>query len=203
MVAVVGVARHPRADCLAATDNSKLPNADFDNYYNIGTRPGRPYVDFPVEFPVATAQTFRTLAPICRRSRAVRRQPGHHQLGRRPGDRRLRSGLGMGDRAAACYAFVVIPLLDLFFLRMDLWSTALATFAAAAWRRERPVFAAIGLGGRRRVQAVAADVSPAPARAVEDAASTDRAARDGHRGRTGGPRRDGYGSPGRPASTRC
>jgi hypothetical protein len=38
----------------------------------------------------------------------------------------------------------VVPLIDLFFLRMDLWPTALATFAAAAWRRERPVLAAIG-----------------------------------------------------------
>ena len=49
---------------LAAIFYSKLPNSDFDNYYDIGTRPGRPYVDFPVEFPLATAQTFRTLAPL-------------------------------------------------------------------------------------------------------------------------------------------
>ena len=49
---------------LAATYYSKLPNSDFDNYYDIGTRPGRPYLDFPVEFPLLTAQTFRTLAPL-------------------------------------------------------------------------------------------------------------------------------------------
>jgi len=56
----------------------------------------------------------------------------------------LALGWGWGIEAAACYAFIVIPLIDLFFLRMDLWPTALATFAAAAWRRESPVFAAIG-----------------------------------------------------------
>ena len=49
---------------VVAMGKSKVPGADFDNYYNIGTRSGRPYVDFPVEFPVATAQTFRTLAPF-------------------------------------------------------------------------------------------------------------------------------------------
>jgi hypothetical protein len=130
---------------LAATFYSKLPNADFDNYYDIGTRPGRPYVDFPVEFPVATAQTFRT-------------------LGRLAGDRD-RFGVTLviisfvadlaiagtlawawGIEAAACYAFVMIPLLDLFLLRTDLWSTALATAAVAAWRFERRAFAAIGFG---------------------------------------------------------
>jgi len=128
---------------VVAVGKSKLPNADLDNYYDIGTRAGRPYVDFPVEFPVATTETFRTLAPIA-------------------GDREqfgvslvilsvaadvaiaLALGWGWGIEAAACYAFIVIPLIDLFFLRMDLWPTALATFAAAAWRRERPVLAAIG-----------------------------------------------------------
>ena len=49
---------------VVAVGKSKLPNADLDNFYDIGTRSGRPYVDFPVEFPVATAQTFRTLAPF-------------------------------------------------------------------------------------------------------------------------------------------
>src|SRR5262249_5450250 len=38
-----------------------------------------------------------------------------------------------------------IPLLDLFILRMDLWSTALATIAVAAWHRERPSLAAIAI----------------------------------------------------------
>jgi hypothetical protein len=131
---------------VVAVDQTKRmgPDSDFTNYYNIGTRSGRPYVDFPVEFPVTTAQTFRAVARIA-------------------GDRD-RFGLilvmtsavadvaivgalgwGWGIEAAACYALIAIPLLDLVLLRFDLWPTALATIAVAAWRRERPALAAIGL----------------------------------------------------------
>ena len=128
---------------LAATFYSKLPNSDFDNYYEIGTRPGRPYVDFPVEFPVATAQTFRTLAPLA----GDRDRFGVNLvIISFAADLAIAGALASAWRieAAACYAFVMIPLLDLFLLRTDLWSTALATAAAAAWRRERRAFAAIG-----------------------------------------------------------
>src|SRR5262245_17702515 len=52
---------------------------------------------------------------------------------------------GWGVEAAACYALVAIPLLDLFLLRMDLWSTALATIAVAAWHRGRPALTAMGV----------------------------------------------------------
>jgi hypothetical protein len=129
---------------LVATFHAGRPGDDFDNYsYNIATRPGRPYVDFPVEFPVGTVQVFRTLGSIA-------------------GDRQ-RFGVslvvvsivadvaivcalywGWGIVAAAGYALIVIPLIDLFFLRTDLWSTAIATIAVAAWRRDRRVLAAIG-----------------------------------------------------------
>jgi hypothetical protein len=130
---------------LAATFYSKISNFDFDNYYDIGTMPGRPYVDFPVEFPVATAQTFRTLAPLA---------GDRDRFGvilvivSFAADLAIAGALAWawGIEAAACYAFIMIPLLDLFFLRTDLWSTALATAAAAAWRRERRAFAAIGFG---------------------------------------------------------
>jgi hypothetical protein len=128
---------------VVAIGKSKLPNADIDNYYEIGTRSGRPYVDFPVEFPVATAQTFRTLAPIAGArerfgvSLVILSVAANVAIA-------IALGWGWGIHAAACYAFIVIPLIDLFFLRMDLWPTALATIAAAAWCRERPVLAAIG-----------------------------------------------------------
>ncbi len=130
---------------LAAIFYSKLPNSDFDNYYDIGTRPGRPYVDFPVEFPLATAQTFRTLAPLA----GDRDRFGVNLvIISAAADLAIAGALvwAWGIEAAACYAFVMIPLLDLFLLRSDLWSTAFATAAAAAWRRERRAFAAIGFG---------------------------------------------------------
>jgi hypothetical protein len=128
---------------LVAAFKSRLPHPDFDNYYTIATRSGRPYVDFPVEFPVGTMQAFRTLGAMA-------------------GDRERFGvslvivnvvadvviagalGWGWGIEAAACWALIVAPIIDLFFLRTDLWSTALATIAAAAWRREHRALAAIG-----------------------------------------------------------
>jgi hypothetical protein len=124
--------------------NSRLPNADLDNYYDIGTRAGRPYVDFPVEFPVATAEVFRAVAPMAG-SRA--RFGTVVVIANLVADAAIVAALawGWGIGAAACYAFITIPILDLFLLRTDLWSTALATLAVAAWRRERLALTALGI----------------------------------------------------------
>src|SRR4029453_7893700 len=51
---------------------------------------------------------------------------------------------GWGLEAAACYVLIITPLADLFFLRTDLWSTALATLGVAACRRKRPAIGAVG-----------------------------------------------------------
>lgn len=138
------LAIHAPIAIVAAVDSQK-PQADFDNYYDLATRSGRPYVDFPVEFPIGAVQTFRTLGPLA---------------GSRPrfglslvllnvcADLAIAGALawGWGVRAAAGYAFVVIPLLDLFLLRMDLWPTAFAAIGVASWRREHRSAAAIALG---------------------------------------------------------
>jgi hypothetical protein len=127
---------------IVAVPHSRPPHADFDNFYDIGTKPGRPYVDFPVEFPLATAETFRTLGPLA------------GDRGRFGVDLVIVNVLadvvivgalawGWGTEAAACYALIVAPIIDLFFLRTDLWSTALATIGVAAWRRERRALAAL------------------------------------------------------------
>ena len=129
---------------IVAIGQSRMSGGDFDNYYyNIGARSGRPYVDFAVEFPMATAQTFRVLAPVA----GNRVRFGYSLvLLSLAADVAIAGALGWGwgIEAAACYAFITIPLLDLFLLRFDLWPTVLATVAAAAWRRERRVLAAIG-----------------------------------------------------------
>jgi hypothetical protein len=128
---------------VVAIRRSRLHDADFENYYNIGTRSGRPYVDIPVEFPVATAQTFRAIAAIA----GDRERFGYSLVILSAAANVAIAGAlgwGWGIEAAACYAFIVIPPLNLFLLRFDLWPTALATIAAAAWRRDRLVLAAIG-----------------------------------------------------------
>jgi len=121
-----------------------VSGSDFDNYYDIGTKPGRPYVDYPVEFPVVTAQVFRTLAPMA----GNRERFGVSLVMLNVAADVVIAGAlfwGWGIEASACYALITIPLLDLFLLRFDLWPTVLAAIAAAAWRRERRVLAAVGL----------------------------------------------------------
>ncbi len=128
---------------LVATRHAPEAGYDFDNFYKIATQPGRPYVDVPVEFPVGTVQVFRTLGSTF---------PDRGRFGvslviiSAVADVAIVGALywGWGIAAAAGYALVVIPLLDLFLLRTDLWSTAIATIAVAAWRRERRVLSALG-----------------------------------------------------------
>ena len=43
---------------------SGLPAGDFDRYYTIGSSPGRPYVDYQVEHPIATLLVFRMIARV-------------------------------------------------------------------------------------------------------------------------------------------
>jgi len=41
---------------------SARPAGDFDRYYEIGSTPGRPYVDYQVEHPIGTLLIFKSLA---------------------------------------------------------------------------------------------------------------------------------------------
>jgi hypothetical protein len=128
---------------VVAVSHSTVKDADFDNYYNIGTKPGRPYKDFPVEFPIGALATFRAIAPM---AGTFERFCLILVLINFAADMAIAGLLvwGWGIPAAATYAFVMIPLVDLFFLRMDLWSTAFATLGVAAWCRDRRNLAAIG-----------------------------------------------------------
>ncbi len=121
-----------------STAESGVPAGDFVRYYEIGSSAGRPYVDYQVEHPIGTLLVFKALA----------RLPGG-----RPGfslgivvlnliaDAVIVGALwwGWGAAAAACGAALLIPVLGLFFNRVDPWSTAAATLGVAAWRRDRPL----------------------------------------------------------------
>ncbi len=116
---------------------SPQPAFDFDRYHEIATAPGRPYRDYPVEFPPVTVGVFRALA---------------HLPGGRAGfglgivalnlisDAIIVAALvwGWGEAAAAAFAMLVVPVIYLFFNRIDPWSAAAATLALAAWRRGAP-----------------------------------------------------------------
>jgi hypothetical protein len=99
-------------------------------------------VDFPVEFPLGTVEAFRVIAPLA----GTRQRFGVTLVVLNVmADVAIVSALywGWGVEAAACYAIAASPLLDLFLLRLDLWSTAFATLGALA-STAHPALAAIG-----------------------------------------------------------
>ncbi len=138
LIAVLAV--HVVAFALAAAQSGR-PASDFDRYYEIASAPGRPYLDYQVEHPIGTLLVFKSLA---------------HLTGGRPSfglgvvvldliaDVIIVGSLlrGWGVPAAAVGAAAVVPVLGLFFNRIDAWSTAAAVVAVTAWRRKRP--AALG-----------------------------------------------------------
>jgi hypothetical protein len=126
---------------------STEPAGDFDRYYAIASGRGRPYVDYPVEHPIGTLLVFKALASI------PASDGGRASFGRRVvalnalADSIVIASLlwAWGVPAAAYYAVVTVPISGLLFNRIDFWSMAAATLAAAAWRRERPRLAASAL----------------------------------------------------------
>jgi hypothetical protein len=147
-VLVAALIGHALAALVSAALSAR-PAGDFDRYYEIASSPGRPYVDFAVEHPIATLAVFRSIA----------RLPGG----------RASFGLSVvalnaiadaiivfslwslwGVAAAACYAVTVLPVIGLFFNRIDAWSTSAAVLAIAAAGRRQSAAAgtalAIGAG---------------------------------------------------------
>ena len=131
------LAIHAVAFAISAAE-SALPAGDFDRYYEIGSTPGRPYVDYQVEHPIATLLVFKALA----------RLPGGRStfglgivLLNLAADAVIVGSLlwGWGLAAAVYGAASLIPVLGLFFNRVDAWSTAAAVLAVAGWRRDRPI----------------------------------------------------------------
>ena len=134
LIAVLAV--HAVAFAISAAQSAR-PAGDFDRYYEIGSRAGRPYVDYQVEHPIGTLLVFKGLA----------RLPGGRGgfgLGvvvlDLIADAVIISALvwGWGVVAAAYCGAALIPVIGLFFNRVDAWSTACAILAVAAWRKDRP-----------------------------------------------------------------
>jgi hypothetical protein len=128
---------------------SPEPAFDFDRYYEIASLPGRPYVDQPAEHPIAVVAAFRALARLPGgRTGFVLGIVGLNVIA----DAIIVGALlwGWGEAVAAIFAAMLIPVLYLFFNRIDAWPVAAATLAMAAWRRGAPRCAgtalALGVG---------------------------------------------------------
>lgn len=117
---------------------SARPAGDFDRYYEIGSSRGRPSLEHPVEHPIGTLLVFKALA-------LLPGGRGSFGLGivllALIADAVIIGSLlwGWGIVAAAYWAAALIPVLGLFFNRVDAWSTAAAILAVAAWRKNRPI----------------------------------------------------------------
>lgn len=146
-ILIAALVIHAVAFAISAA-RSPEPAGDFDRYYAIGSNGGRPYVDYQVEHPIATLIVFKSLARLPRGRASFGLGVVLLDLA---GDAVIVSSLlwGWGVVAAAFFAVTVIPVIGLFFNRIDAWSTAAAILAVAAWRRHRPLplGAALAIGG--------------------------------------------------------
>jgi len=109
--------------------------SDFNRYYEIASTPGRPYVEYQVEHSIGTLLVFKLLGGLGGRDAFGYGVVALNALG----DALIVAALirGWGVEAAACYAVILVPVLGLFFNRVDAWSTAAATLAVASWRLGR------------------------------------------------------------------
>lgn len=123
---------------------SARPMGDFLRYWTIAIAPGRPYVDYPVEFPPATLLIFKMIAAAAR-DRAVFSLV--IVLLNIVADVVIARTLWIewGSDAAVFYLAAVLPMLPILNYRMDLWPTACTMLAVVAWRRQKPIAGSIAL----------------------------------------------------------
>jgi hypothetical protein len=107
---------------------------DFQRFWQLATSAGRPYRDFPAEYPPGALLLFDGLAQAAARPATFDgAMVGLNVLA----DAVIVAALllAFGLEAATWFAVVVIPILSLLFFRMDLWPTAAVTMTVAAWSR--------------------------------------------------------------------
>jgi hypothetical protein len=119
--------------------SSPEPAGDFDRYYAIASATGRPYVDYQVEHPIATLALFKAFALA--RSRAAFGLEIVVLNAICDVIILWSLAIGWGLTAVMGYAVAVVPVIDLFFNRIDAWSTAAATAGVLLWSRRRPAAA--------------------------------------------------------------
>lgn len=124
---------------------SRYPaSGDFDRFWEIGSTPGIPYVDYQVERGPLEAMLLKGIAAA---SGSRPRFGESVTIVNLAADAAIMAALwwGWGIVAATYFAVVAIPIVDLLSARIDLWSVAAATIAVAAWQRDRRVVTAVGL----------------------------------------------------------
>jgi hypothetical protein len=122
---------------------------DFVRYYEIATAPGRPYLDYQVEHPPLTLLVFKTLAAATNDRHGFAFALIALNL---CADLAIIAALwwAWGQWTVLFYLAVMWPMLSIVVDRVDLLSTAAATFGIALWTQRRQVFSglafAVGAG---------------------------------------------------------
>ena len=128
--------------------SARADGGDFDRFWAISTAAGRPYIDFPVERAPGEVAVLKTVAALTGQRVLFGRALVLLNFG---ADIAIVVALlwGWGPVAAVFFVLAVLPILDVLFTRIDLWSTLAATIAIAGWRRDRHALTgvALALGG--------------------------------------------------------
>lgn len=117
---------------------------DFLRYWTVATSLGRPYVDFQVEYPPGAFAVLKLLSFSCQ---SLTQYESRLLALNMVADGVIFGSLarGWGLEAAAVYGVAATPILRLLYFRMDLWSMAIATLAAWAWKRKQTGASAIAV----------------------------------------------------------
>jgi hypothetical protein len=123
---------------------SARPMGDFLRYWTVAIARGRPYVDYPVEFAPGTVLVFKTIAAAGGGQAAFSLAIVLLNIA---ADMVIARALWLawGCDAAVFYLAAALPMLPIVNYRTDLWPTACAVLAVAAWRRQKPIAGAIAL----------------------------------------------------------
>jgi hypothetical protein len=137
---------HVIAGAIIVVSGEAFASEDFSRYYEIGSTPGRPYIEFPVEHAPLTLGLFRLLA----RTTGSRRGFGVAMVAIDVAANLLIAftlAYAFGWTAAVAYLTMALMLLAILDTRFDLLPTAAATLAMAAHVRRKPAASMIALVG--------------------------------------------------------
>ena len=165
----------PRGRVHHSAIESPEPAGDFDRYYAIGSTRRPPLRRLPGRASDRHAARLQDRSRDCRAD--ARRSASAWSCSISSATLIIVASLvwGWGIAAAAYFAWpIVVPVLGLFFNRIDAWSTAAAILAVAAGDATARCSSA-GARDRRRVQALAARAHAAAGRAVARPAIARRA----------------------------
>ena len=134
---------------------SARPMGDFLRYWTVAIAPGRPYVDYPVEFAPGAVLIFKAIAAAGGGQAMFSLAIVSLNIAANGVIARA-LWREWGCDAALFYTAALLPMLPIVNFRIDLWPTACAVLAVAAWRRQKMVAGSIA-----RLAGIALKVWPA------------------------------------------